>query len=438
MVERIGAHTHILGLGLNRIQEPLNFSEGMVGQYSARKAAGIINQIVANGLIGGRALLLAGPPGSGKTAIAMGMAKSLGDSIPFSIMAASEIFSQEISKTEAITQAVRKAINVHITEETEIIHGEVVEISITMSKAHQIVKCGRLILKTTEMNAIYDIGAKMIESLMRKKISTGDIITIEKITGKITLMGRSITRESNCEALNGSQKFVQCPEGELQIHREITHKANLHEIDVINSKPQGFLALFSGDTGEISNEVRQQIDMKLTQWHEEGTSNFTLGILFIDEIHLLDIESFSYLSRSLESDLAPTIIFASNRGITTIRGTDYASPHGIPMDLLDRMLIIHTHSFSEKEIKAILEMRSREEDAKLSNYAIELLTKIGRLISLRYAIHLIAISNIIAHMRKSWRIYVNDISKAYGMFFDIKRSAKLLIEQKDQIEFSTI
>merc|ERR1711985_73245 len=114
-------------------------------------------------------------------------------------MAASEIFSQEISKTWAITQAVRKAINVHITEETEIIHGEVVEISITMSKAHQIVKCGRLTLKTTEMNAIYDIGAKMIESLMRKKISTGDIITIEKITGKITLMGRSITRESNCE-----------------------------------------------------------------------------------------------------------------------------------------------------------------------------------------------------------------------------------------------
>jgi len=288
------------------------------------------------------------------------------------------------------------------------------------------------------MNAIYDIGAKMIESFMRKKISTGDIIIIEKITGKITLMGRSITRESNCEALNGSQKFVQCPEGELQIHREITHKANLHEIDVINSKSQGFLALFSGDTGEISNEVRQQIDMKLTQWHEEGTSNFTLGILFIDEIHLLDIESFSYLSRSLESDLAPTIIFASNRGITMIRGTDYASPHGIPMDLLDRMLIIHTHSFSDKEIKAILEMRSREEDAKLSNHAIELLTKIGRLISLRYAIHLIAISNIIAHMRKSWRIYVNDISKAYGMFFDIKRSAKLLIEQKDQIEFSTI
>ena len=33
---------------------------------------------------------------------------------------------------------------------------------------------------------------------------------------------------------------------------------------------------------------------------------------------------------------------ATNRGITKIRGTEYMSPHGIPIDLLDRLLIIHT------------------------------------------------------------------------------------------------
>ena len=30
----------------------------------------------------------------------------------------------------------------------------------------------------------------------------------------------------------------------------------LHEIDVINSRSKGFLALFSGDTGEIKKEAR--------------------------------------------------------------------------------------------------------------------------------------------------------------------------------------
>lgn len=45
----------------------------MVGQHAARKAAGMIVKIVQNAKIAGRAVLMAGPPGTGKTAIAMGM-----------------------------------------------------------------------------------------------------------------------------------------------------------------------------------------------------------------------------------------------------------------------------------------------------------------------------------------------------------------------------
>jgi len=51
---------------------------------------------------------------------------------------------------------------------------------------------------------------------------------------------------------------------------------------------------------------------------------------------MLDIECFTYLNRALESTLAPIVILATNRGISTIRGTDITSPHGIPIDLLDR------------------------------------------------------------------------------------------------------
>ena len=57
---------------------------------------------------------------------------------------------------------------------------------------------------------------------------------------------------------------------------------------------------------------------------------------------MLDIECFSYLNRALESDLAPVLVVATNRGITKIRGTNYKSPHGITIDLLDRLLIIST------------------------------------------------------------------------------------------------
>jgi RuvB-like protein 2 len=63
----------------------------------------------------------------------IGIAKSLGEDTPFTMISASEIFSYEMSKTEALTQAFRKSIGVRINEESEIIEGEVVEIQIDRS-----------------------------------------------------------------------------------------------------------------------------------------------------------------------------------------------------------------------------------------------------------------------------------------------------------------
>jgi RuvB-like protein 2 len=70
-----GAHSHIRGLGLTSLLEPRpnTDSDGMVGQPKARKAAGLILKMVRESKIAGRAILMAGPPSSGKTAIAMGM-----------------------------------------------------------------------------------------------------------------------------------------------------------------------------------------------------------------------------------------------------------------------------------------------------------------------------------------------------------------------------
>ena len=52
---------------------------------------------------------------------------------------------------------------------------------------------------------------------------------------------------------------------------------------------------------------------------------------------MLDIECFTYLNALLESPMAPTVIFATNRGNSLVRGTaDIIAPHGIPVDLLDR------------------------------------------------------------------------------------------------------
>lgn len=72
---------------------------------------------------------------------------------------------------------------------------------------------------------------------------------------------------------------------------------------------------------------------------------------------MLDLECFSWVNRALEEELAPVLIVATNRGITTIRGTNSRAPHGLPLDLLDRMVIIRTESYSQSEIKQILKIR---------------------------------------------------------------------------------
>lgn len=103
--------------------------------------------MVQSGSIAGSGVLLAGQPGSGKTAIAMGIAQSLGADVPFVSISASEIYSLEMSKTEALTQALRRAIGIRIKEETEIIEGEVVELQIERAAAGTGSKIGKMTIK---------------------------------------------------------------------------------------------------------------------------------------------------------------------------------------------------------------------------------------------------------------------------------------------------
>lgn len=249
---------------------------------------------------------------------------------------------------------------------------------------------------------------------------------------KLTTQSSNLQRQKQKK----KTKFVTTPQGEIQKRKEVIHTVSLHEIDVINSRTQGFLALFAGDVGEIKPEVRDQIDHKVAEWREEGKATILPGVLFIDEVHMLDIECFSFLNRALESDMAPILVVASNRGIATIRGTSYKSPHGIPMDLLDRMMIITTDSYTEKEINKIIEIRCEEEDVQITDNAKALLTKIGMQTSLRYAIQMITASALVAQKRKATEVDMQDIKKVYSLFVDVKRSTQYLKEYQKQFMFS--
>lgn len=60
---------------------------------------------------------------------------------------------------------------------------------------------GKLTLKTTEMETIYDLGNKMISALQKEKVQAGDVIAIDKTSGKITKLGRSFARSRDYDAM---------------------------------------------------------------------------------------------------------------------------------------------------------------------------------------------------------------------------------------------
>ena len=132
------------------------------------------------------------------------------------------------------------------------------------------------------------------------------------------------------------------------------------------------------------------------------------------------------------------MVLATNRGITKIRGTNYKSPHGIPIDLLDRLLIISTKPYKDTEIRDIINIRCEEEDVEMTDDAKDLLTKIGTETSLRYAIQMIIASNLVSLKRKATEVDVEDIGRVYKLFLDVKRSTHYLQEYQSEFMFSEI
>lgn len=170
----------------------------------------------------------------------------------------------------------------------------------------------------------------------------------------------------------------------------------------------------------------------VNQYIDQGIAELVPGVLFIDEVHMLDIETFTYLHRSLESAIAPIVIFATNRGRCVIRGTDVVAPHGIPLDLLDRLLIIRTLPYSTSEIEQIVKLRAVTEGLQVEDDALTYLSELGTRTTLRYVIQLLTPASLTAKIDGRTTIKKEDVEEIASLFIDAKSSAKILTQNKDK------
>ncbi len=437
-LERIGAHSHIKGLGLDENGRAKLVADGLVGQARAREAAGLVVLMAREGKLSGKAVLLAGPPGTGKTAIAVAMARELGEGVPFIQLSGSEIYSAERKKTEVLMEAMRKAIGVKIRELRKVYEGEVKELDVKMGSSpyNPFIKVPQeavITLKTTEEEKRIRVGPNVARQLVEFGIAEGDVIMIDAKDGRVSKVGRST--ESFSYDLEAEQ-LVPRPEGPVLKEKEFVYVLTLDDLDRMIARRRGggiFSLLLGVEEKEIDPEVRAAVDQQVKEWVEMGRAEIVPGVMFIDDAHLMDIEALSFISRAMESELVPIIVMATNRGITKIRGTEIEAPFGMPLDLLDRLVIITTGKYSDEEIKHILEIRAKEEGVKIEESALDLLTKLGVEKSLRYSVQILGIAGVKARSKGKEEITKEDVEEVAMRFSDLKEAVSHLRKYEEEL-----
>ena len=440
--ERIGAHTHIKGLGLDENGKAVKIKDGMVGQEKAREAAGLVVQMIKEGKLSGKCIILAGPPGTGKTAIAVAISKELGPNVPFIQMSGSEIYSTEKKKTEILIEAIRKCIGVEIHEMRKVYEGEVTNVNIITAPHpynpyQKVPESVRITLKTTDEEKTIEAGASIAQQIIAQGISEGHVIQIDAETGRVANLGISLESKKGKTYDVDTSRKVPRPSGKVLKEKEFVYMMTLADLDELNAKSRsgGFFSLLFGgsETKEIDTEVRMMVDQQVKEWVDQGKAFIHPGVLFIDDSHLLDLEAFSFLGRAMESELVPIIVLATNRGIATIRGTDIKSPLGFPIDLIDRAVIIATHPYDRDSIKEILKIRAVEEKIEIEKEALERLTDVGERSSLRYAVQLLSLAAQNAKRRKSEKVTVEDVQRVSSLFMDINEAADYLRKYEERL-----
>lgn len=386
----------------------------------------------------GRALLLAGGPGTGKTAVALAISQELGPKVPFCPMVGSEVYSSEIKKTEVLMENFRRAIGLRVKETKEVYEGEVTELTPEETE-NPLGGYGKTVshivigLKSVKGTKQLRLDPSIYESIQKERVMVGDVIYIEANTGAVKRVGRSdaFATEFDLEA----EEYVPLPKGEVHKKKEIIQDVTLHDLDVANARPQGGQDIMSmmgqlmkPKKTEITDKLRREINKVVNKYIDQGVAELVPGVLFIDEVHMLDLECFTYLNRALESTISPIVVFATNRGNAVIRGTDdVVAPHGLPLDLLDRLLIVRTLPYSPDEIKTIVQIRARTEGLKIAEDALAQVAEVGTRSSLRYAIQLLMPASILARIAGREDIQTADVQEVdQSLFLDSKRSAQLL------------
>lgn len=278
----------------------------------------------------GRALLLVGAPGTGKTALALAISQELGAKVPFCPMVGSEVYSAEVKKTEVLAEVFRRAIGIsshsfhaslptpspiskglRIKETKEVYEGEVTELTPAEAE-NPLSGYGKTVshvvvgLKTVKGTKQLRLDPSIYEAILKEKITVGDVIYIEANTGAVKVSHNNQTRakitteflqrvgRSDAYASSydlESETYVPLPKGDVHKRKELVQDVTLGDLDAANARPQGGQDIMSvmgslvrtGRT-EVTDKLRREVNKVVKGYVDQGVAEVVPGVVFIDEV----------------------------------------------------------------------------------------------------------------------------------------------------------
>lgn len=384
-LERDRIHSHVLKKDTLDLLNQKNYKEALLN---------IVNLLKLNKP--GQTFLIRGPSGCGKTALIADLYK---EQYLINSISAVELQSFNLSKAEAVTQAVRKSIRLRIKEIIKVIEGEIT--NLTSSK---------LSLKTLDMESTFEIGDKMLQEIQKEKIVVGDVVRIIKERGKIIKLGISASKMDS--EFIGDILSVPCPEGEMFKTIEDVQLMTLHDIDCLNNKTHGYLEIYNGETGEISSEVRKEVNKRVKKWILEEKVVLERGLLIIDNVQILHKDYFYLFNNSIEFTFDPVILMIENFTDTLQSSTG----------LLSSAFVINVDQINDNDLKDVIRAHIETENVDFDSNVLDYLNDLALSYGINYAINIIDLYVVKSLKQANTKIALEEVKTLVSLFLDVNRA----------------
>ena len=227
------------------------------------------------------------------------------------------MYSSEVKKTAILMENFRRAIGLRVKETKDVYEGEVTELS-PIETESPLGGYGKAIshvllgLRTTKGSKKLKLDPSIYDALQKERVAVGDVVYIEATSGAVKRVGRSdvYATEFDLEA----EEYVPIPKGEVKKTKEVVQTVTLADLDDANCRPQAGASndmasvmghMMRSRRTEVTDKLRKEVNKVVNRYIAQGVAELIPGVLFIDEVHMLDAECFTYLNRALEDSLAP-------------------------------------------------------------------------------------------------------------------------------------